>query len=199
MNEEVNLSENKTDYSIKSKILISLIAIPFIMLTLFLLWSLELFQKDKIAYIFDSTGTISNSIATQVSINLKLSEENAKFIIDYLDSNLEWKSQALNLFSSNDSIEALAIINPDLNLAPVGKKTIYLERRKGLVKSAIELNPKLKSWLSDLDINTNFIDFNEKKDFLFFGFVKKQFKIKKNNYRNVGSHPPPFSPKIVLF
>ena len=55
MNEEVNLSENKTDYSIKSKILISLIAIPFIMLTLFLLWSLELFQKDKIAYIFDST------------------------------------------------------------------------------------------------------------------------------------------------
>lgn len=189
------MSDRKTDYSIKSKILASLIAIPFVMLTLLLIWSLQIFQKDKIAYIFDATGTISSSLSTQISTKLKQSEEQAKLIIENLDSNLEWKIEATKLFSNYETIEALTVINIDegskiekVNLSSVNnlnsenpiksnKKIVFLERRKDLVKIAIESNSKLKIWIAELEKNSNFIDFNEEKDFLYFGFIKKPYKV----------------------
>ncbi|MES2856425.1 MAG: sigma factor sigB regulation protein rsbU, partial [Bdellovibrionota bacterium] len=53
--------------SLRYKLLFALTVIPVIGLSLFLALAVSIFEKDKIAYIFDSSLSVSKTRATRVS------------------------------------------------------------------------------------------------------------------------------------
>jgi sigma-B regulation protein RsbU (phosphoserine phosphatase) len=52
--------------SLRYKLLVALTVIPLIGLSLFLTLAVSIFEKDKIAYIFDSSLSVSKTRATRV-------------------------------------------------------------------------------------------------------------------------------------
>jgi sigma-B regulation protein RsbU (phosphoserine phosphatase) len=56
--------------SIRYKILLLLTLLPLVTLSLYLLLAIKIFEKDKIAYVFDSSGSVSRSVAAQAKSEL---------------------------------------------------------------------------------------------------------------------------------
>jgi sigma-B regulation protein RsbU (phosphoserine phosphatase) len=160
----------KSDYSIKSKILLFLIAAPVLTLSLFLLWSLETYKEDKIAYIFDTAGSIAGSRSSQLETNLKLVKDQASLLADRLTSSSPLKSETNSLFQRFDAIEFISVFKNDRPLN-------YLERDSKKGQTNFLKDEKLQEWLSSLEKTSDLIVHDEAKDLLYFGFKRATFKV----------------------
>jgi len=189
----MKLSGSAADYSIKTKILISLIALPFIMLTFLLVWCLSLFKDDKIAYIFETSSSISNVISAQMSTQLKEAEDQVIRLVEELESNFQWNEKSHKIFDNYKSIDGILVIKSatiesngnNSNSLPSklnsmilsSKDTLFLERKKNFVKATLDQNNKFESWLLELNSKNEIIEYDEINELLFFGFQIKPYKI----------------------
>lgn len=62
--------EQQASFSLKTKILFSIIGLPSLLLITLFFWSIASFQKDKMAYIFESVGSHSMSLSERLSSKL---------------------------------------------------------------------------------------------------------------------------------
>lgn len=64
---------HKQGLTIRTKILLMLTLVPVLTLGLFLFIALGVFENDKVAYVFESTSSVSRSLSSQVSTELNAS------------------------------------------------------------------------------------------------------------------------------
>ncbi len=175
------------------------------MLAFNLIWSLEIFRKDKMAYVFDTTSSISNSTSSQISTKFKQIEDQAKIITDqWIGSDIksDWTPQSKKLFFEYESIEAIVLYKTTTNQTLNGHEQIaFIERQQDLVKTVLSTHPKLKIWLLELEKKSEIIEFQENKNLLFFGFYQKPYKILMllNPNTTIGSmrKPGPFTNILI--
>ncbi|QDK39774.1 sigma factor sigB regulation protein rsbU [Bdellovibrio sp. NC01] len=98
----------KRGISIRYKILLLLTSIPLITLTVYLVLAMRIFEDDKIAYVFDSTSSMSGTMATQIKTQLNGVLSTTKPIFqDYL-SQQKFTSVGNSIFENEYNIETVA-------------------------------------------------------------------------------------------
>src|SRR5882757_3887342 len=92
----------KIRISLRYKLLALLTTLPVVSLALYLFMATDLFQKDKVAYVFDSSATVSRSLATQMRIELQGAYASLRMIVEHFDFNQrQFSPMAQELFEKN--------------------------------------------------------------------------------------------------
>ncbi len=100
--------------SLRYKLLGLLITLPLVSLSLYLVMATELFQKDKVAYVFDSSATVSRSLATQTRMEIQNSYESLRAVTEGFDFAVGDFSQGTkDAFEKNARIQAVLIFRKD--------------------------------------------------------------------------------------
>jgi sigma-B regulation protein RsbU (phosphoserine phosphatase) len=119
----------KISLSLRYKLLFILITLPLVSLGLYLLMAKDLFQKDKVAYVFDSTATVSRSLATQARMELGASYATYRAIVENFDFTAGDFTQAgKDLFAKNPRAQAIILFRRNnegqyVKLGQIGKET----------------------------------------------------------------------------
>ncbi|MFZ4403179.1 MAG: SpoIIE family protein phosphatase, partial [Pseudobdellovibrionaceae bacterium] len=122
----------KRGLSIRYKILFLLTSVPLLTLSAYLYLATHIFEDDKIAYVFDSSSSVSSSIAAQVKsqLNEVLSTTRPLFQ-DYLTTtNFSESSKAI--FQNDFGLDYFVVFQK--NTQSVFEKTKELEKSPGLGK-----------------------------------------------------------------
>ena len=102
--------------SLRSKLLFVLTAVPVLALGSYLAMATQLFERDKIAYVYDSSVSLSSAISTQFRIEIESLTEKIKFYVDNYDFKQSHFNDASKAgFNSQERIIAI-VINPSKNL-----------------------------------------------------------------------------------
>ncbi|MGE0526485.1 MAG: PP2C family protein-serine/threonine phosphatase [Bdellovibrionales bacterium] len=100
----------KVRFSLRYKLLLLLVTLPLISLGLYLAMAAELFQKDKVAYVFDSSATVSRSLATQMRIEGQGTYSALRTIVETFDfSARDFNSIGKDLFTKNAKVHVLLL------------------------------------------------------------------------------------------
>jgi sigma-B regulation protein RsbU (phosphoserine phosphatase) len=116
----------KRGLSIRYKILLLLTSIPLITLTAYLVLALRIFEDDKIAYVFDSSSSMSGTMAAQIKTQLNAVLGTTKPIFqDYL-SQYKFSPVANSIFQNEFNIEDIVVFTQ----GPTGQyeKSAFLEK-----------------------------------------------------------------------
>ena len=133
--------------SLRTKLLILLLTLPVVTLGTYLALATRLFKSDKIAYIFDSSSSVSNTLAAQIASEIQVFKMRAFPVLDgYQPEQKTFDKTAQGIFQKeavflNSTI--YQIINAD--------KQIRFESVASLEKPGIE-NPIAKWSQTDLDL-----------------------------------------------
>ncbi|WP_413574933.1 SpoIIE family protein phosphatase [Bdellovibrio sp. HCB290] len=146
----------KRGLSIRYKVLLLLTSIPLITLTAYLVLALRIFEDDKIAYVFDSSSTMSGTMAAQIKTQLNAVLGTAKPIYqDYL-SVYKFTPVAKSIFDNEDNIEAVIVFTP--NESGQYQKVAFLEKvasgADGFVNS---IQAKLPMYFTEVDANQRIV------------------------------------------
>ena len=137
-------------FSIRYKILLLLTLIPLLVLAAYLFIAVNVFTTDKTAYVFDSTSTVSQSVATQTKIELNSYVSLIRPIIqDYFDKN-EFSQLAQSVFNSESSLDVVSVYkltDQRLGLLKVLEKETGL--MQSLLKSFTDFNISVYKTLQD--------------------------------------------------
>ncbi|CAE80221.1 Sigma factor sigB regulation protein rsbU [Bdellovibrio bacteriovorus HD100] len=102
----------KRGLSIRYKILLLLTSLPLITLTVYLVLALKIFEDDKIAYVFDSSSSMSGTMAAQIKTQLNAVLGTTKPIFqDYL-SQQKFSSVGESIFQNEFNLEAIVVFKP---------------------------------------------------------------------------------------
>ena len=105
------MSKFKIGLSLRYKLLALLITIPLVSLGLYLLMATDLFQKDKVAYVFDSSATVSRSLATQARMEINASYASYRAIVENFDFTAgDFNQAGKDLFGKSPRAQALGRI-----------------------------------------------------------------------------------------
>ena len=168
------------------------------MLTFLLIWCLSLFKDDKIAYIYETSSSISSTISAQMSTQLKETEDRIIRLIEDLEPNFQWSDKSYKIFDTYKSINGIVIFknkipesiiansnanaNANASIFPSSitidnKDILIIERKKNLIKSIYDQNNKFEKWLLELDNSGEFIKYDELNELLFYGLNIKSYKV----------------------
>ena len=101
----------KVRLSLRYKLLALLVSLPLVSLGLYLVMATELFQKDKVAYVFDSTATVSRSLATQVRMETQSIYAAVRTIVDNFDiATNDFNAVAKSLMQTNTRAQAVILL-----------------------------------------------------------------------------------------
>jgi len=104
------MQEFKIRLSLRYKLLLLLTILPVTSLALFLLMATDLFRKDKVAYVFDSSATFSRSLATQMRMDIEATYASLKLITERWDAaSNQFSPVARELFDKSPKIHALIL------------------------------------------------------------------------------------------
>src|SRR5579863_2866971 len=102
---------HKVGLSLRYKLLLAISALPIICLSLYLLMATDLFKKDKVAYVFDSSSMVSRSIANQSRIEVEALFESVRPIAESIDfPKRQFNGVALALLKKMPRLHALAVV-----------------------------------------------------------------------------------------
>lgn len=102
----------KRGISIRYKILLLLTSLPLITLTVYLVLALKIFEDDKIAYVFDSSSSMSGTMAAQIKTQLNAVLGTTKPIFqDYLTQQ-KFTSVSDSIFMNEFNLESIAVFTP---------------------------------------------------------------------------------------
>ena len=108
------MSNFKIALSLRYKLLLLLITIPLISLGLYLVMATELFQKDKVAYVFDSSATVSRSLATQTRMEIQTAYATLRGTVENFDFTAgDFNQIGKDLFAKNPRVHALVLLRRD--------------------------------------------------------------------------------------
>lgn len=96
--------------SIRSKILLLLTAVPMLSLGLFLVVAIGIFENDKVAYIFESSATVSKTLSSQVRTDLNASLLSAKPMMQEFIQLHQFGPLTTSLLSENNYVSWVAAI-----------------------------------------------------------------------------------------
>jgi phosphoserine phosphatase RsbU/P len=104
------MSKFKIGLSLRYKLLALLITIPLVSLGLYLLMATDLFQKDKVAYVFDSSATVSRSLATQARMEINASYASYRAIVENFDFTAgDFNQAGKDLFAKSPRAQAVVL------------------------------------------------------------------------------------------
>jgi len=100
---------SKIGLSLRYKLLFLLTTLPVLSLALYLFIATDLFKQDKIAYVYDSSATVSRSLATQMRIEMQGAYASLRTVVEYYDfAGKQFSPVAQDLFNKNPKIQAMA-------------------------------------------------------------------------------------------
>ncbi len=103
----------KRGLSIRYKFLLLLTSLPLITLTAYLVLALNIFEEDKIAYVFDSSSSMSGTMATQIKTQLNGVLGTTKPIFqEYLNQG-RFSSVSESIFQNEFMLEAVVVFKPE--------------------------------------------------------------------------------------
>lgn len=135
---------NLKKLSLKYKLLAALTLIPLIGLTLFLLLAVNIFEKDKIAYIFDSSLSVSQTRATRVSSEISSVVSLAQAVV------LSYRADTKNLAETGQYYFEREAKFEQLQIYALSMDTGSYERTVDLKKAGFETPAGAEAWLQDL-------------------------------------------------
>lgn len=104
------MDQFKVRLSLRYKLLLILVTLPLISLGLYLVMATDLFQADKVAYVYDSSATVSRGLATQMRIEAQTVYDSLRTLIEHFDfPTNSFNDVAKELFNKNPKIHALII------------------------------------------------------------------------------------------
>lgn len=105
----------KIRMSIRSKLLLVLTSLPLVCLLLYLVVVTNLFKQDKIAYVFESSVSISKSIATRTRVEMESMFQSLKTIAEAFDTQSRtFPDYAKSIFEDSPALQAVVLFQlPD--------------------------------------------------------------------------------------
>ena len=122
------MRKSKISISLRYKLLFLLITIPLVSLGLYLVMATDLFQKDKVAYVFDSSATVSRSLATQARMEFQTSYASYRAIAENFDFAVgDFNQAGKDLFQKNPRAQAVILFRRDnsgryVKMGQIGKE-----------------------------------------------------------------------------
>lgn len=126
----------KRGLSIRYKVLLLLTSIPVVTLSVYLVLALDIFKKDKIAYVFDSTSSMSANVATQIKTQLNSVLTTCRPIFqDYLNQE-KFSEMGQKIFVNEFSIESIIVLKKDAENK--FSRADVLEKEPGLADATLQ-------------------------------------------------------------
>lgn len=101
----------KRSISIRYKILLLLTILPLIALALYLVVAIRVFERDKVAYVFESTSSVAGSLASQTTSDLNSVLNAARPAMQELVVNGKFGSLSRAMLDSNSSLQWIYAVN----------------------------------------------------------------------------------------
>lgn len=96
--------------SLRYKLLLLLTLIPAMCLSLYLIMATDLFKKDKIAYVFDSSVAVSRALSVQTRLTVQSLFDVIKPIVEGYDYQVkDFSAGAKNLFNQSSRVKAIQV------------------------------------------------------------------------------------------
>lgn len=118
------MKDFKIRLSLRYKLLALLITLPLVSLGLYLLMATDLFQKDKVAYVHDSSATVSRSLASQVRMETQGIYTAVRSLVDNFDfTTMQFNAVAKSLIDANPRAYAVILFRrtPEGSYANLGQ------------------------------------------------------------------------------
>ena len=108
------VNQFKIRVSLRSKLLAILIVLPLISLGLYLAMATDLFKTDKVAYVYDSSATVSRGLAAQVRMQSQTLYGSFRSVAEQFDFNQKtFNADGQSLFNHNPGFKALVLYRRD--------------------------------------------------------------------------------------
>ncbi len=135
--------------SLRYKIWIILTLIPLVALGSYLAIAIKIFQKDKLAYVFDSSQTISSAMASQITNEFNNALQSSKAVLqDYLDHH-EFSQVSRSVIKADPKIQWISIFKKN-GLAGF-EQVSFIEKESGLLDRFVEKSGPLVKIFSVTD------------------------------------------------
>ena len=110
------MNKEQQGLSIRTKLLILLTVLPLVSLGLYLVMATRLFEKDKVAYVFDSSVAVSRSLAVQTRLEIEGVVGRLTPILENFDSEKkEFGQIAKDAFEKQKEVSNLLVLMPTPN------------------------------------------------------------------------------------
>lgn len=130
----------KQRLSLRYKVLLLSTLIPVLTLTIYLLLAMNIFEKDKIAYVFESSSQVSGTLASQIKTQMNgILGTSRPIFQDYL-SNYKFTSVARSIFDGEFAFQSVLVLSKGED--GQYKKVDSLEKTPGLANSTFALLDK---------------------------------------------------------
>ena len=154
----------KPGMSLRYKLLILLVSLPMVTLVAYLVLAIHLFETDKIAYVFDSSSTVTNSLATQVTSEVNALISGLKPVLEgYSFTTHSFDETAKGLFQKDKTLDTITIFKPEAGISykeeaklektPLSENWLYVQQNflNDLLKGANEGGVTMRTWESTKD------------------------------------------------
>jgi sigma-B regulation protein RsbU (phosphoserine phosphatase) len=163
----------KAGISIRYKILLLLTLIPLVTLSIYLFLAVQIFENDKVAYVFDSSSNVSGAMASQSKVQLNSLLNEVKPIFQDFLSNGDFTGPSSSIFLNDFSLESVVAfqLNPTTKIF---EKSALIEKTPRSTDGIIlGLNPVLAGYFAELETNSRLVKAPYHDDRLFI-FEKVQ-------------------------
>jgi sigma-B regulation protein RsbU (phosphoserine phosphatase) len=104
----------KVGLSLRYKLLFLLVTIPILSLGLYLAMATDLFKEDKVAYVYDSSATVSRSLATQVRMEVQTAYATVRSAVENFDFTAQdFNASGKDFFNKNPRLHAIVLYRRD--------------------------------------------------------------------------------------
>ena len=83
----------------------------FVSSAVFLLYSIDIFKKDKVAYIYDTSNMYLETVSNQFKNEVKVATDNAKKIVSNYQKNKSFKVADSQYLDAEDFLSEVQLIN----------------------------------------------------------------------------------------
>ena len=132
----------KSKFSLKYKILALLTLIPLISLGIYIYLAVDVFKKDKVAYVSDTSASVTGSMASQVKSELTKVLMGSRPLIQDFILQSDFNENSKQLFSNESSLDIIIALEKELSTGAWNRKKM-LEKKIDLAEtywSVIEKN-----------------------------------------------------------
>ncbi|MBL7545882.1 MAG: SpoIIE family protein phosphatase [Bdellovibrionaceae bacterium] len=103
----------KKTFSLKYKILLLLTLIPSLALSIYVFLAMSIFSKDKIAYIYDSSGNLSQALSQQLRVLIAGVINNNKSVFQNFVNSRSFSGVSSGHFESENGVDAILVYDVD--------------------------------------------------------------------------------------
>jgi sigma-B regulation protein RsbU (phosphoserine phosphatase) len=155
-------------YRLRTKILILLTTIPLITLGFYLLLAVSVFEKDKIAYVYETSSGIAKGLATQVNFAFTSVVQTAKPALQDYISNGSFGEISQKILDSENELEWITVFESTINSKVFSIKS-SVEKESGKSSQDLSALGDVTNSFKDLQISKRLIRAPFKDDrFLIF-------------------------------